>query len=230
MSSAFHPQTDGATERAGRTITRMIRQRVSPGKKYWVTKLPAIEFEVNSARSSTTGFPPFQLSYGRNPSSMIWKVKDEFPGVQAFAKRTKLVIMRAHDAIIASRMVNTVQADRRRALANYKSGDLVYLSTRNLSLPKGLARKLVPKYPGLIETTEVLKEAATYRPDLSEELLKRGVNTSFHASLLRPHVPNDDRRFPSKPPSQIPGFGKQLDEWTVESITDHHGQGIDSEL
>ena len=44
MSSAFHPQTDGATERANRTITQMIRQCVRPDQKDWVSKLPAIEY------------------------------------------------------------------------------------------------------------------------------------------------------------------------------------------
>ena len=64
MSSAFHPQTDGATERANRTMTQMIRQCVQPDQKDWVIKLPAVEFAMNSARSSTTRFSPFQLNYG----------------------------------------------------------------------------------------------------------------------------------------------------------------------
>jgi len=212
MSSAFHPQTDGATERANRTVTQMIRQCVSPTQKDWVMQLPAVEFAINSARSSTTGFSPFQLNYGRNPSPMIWRGEDEFPGVRMFADRMKMAIMKAHDAIIASRVENTVQANRKRALASYKEGDLVYLSTKNISLPKGLARKLAPKYLGPFAITRVLKEGATYRLDLSEELLKRGINPSFHASLLKPHVPNDDRRFPGRMPSQIPGFGKKPDE------------------
>ena len=45
-----------------------------------VMKLPAIEFAINSARSSTTGFSPFQLNYGRNPSPMIWRVKTSSQG------------------------------------------------------------------------------------------------------------------------------------------------------
>ena len=230
MSSAFHPQTDGATERANRTMTQMIRQCVSPDQKDWVVKLPAVEFAINSARSSTTGFSPFQLNYGRNPSSLIWKVEDEFPGVQKFAEQMKLAIMRAHDSIIASRIENTVQANKKRTLANYKEGDLVYLSTKNISLPKGLARKLAPKYLGPFAITRTLKEGATYQLDLSEELIKRGINPAFHASLLKPHVPNDDRRFPGRLPSQIPGFGKRADEWIVEAISDHQGKGINSDF
>ena len=89
ISSASHPQMDGATERANRTVTQMIRQCVRPDRKDWVTKLPAIEFAINSARSSTTGFSPFQLNYGRNPSPMIWRGQEEFPGVHRFAEKMK---------------------------------------------------------------------------------------------------------------------------------------------
>jgi hypothetical protein len=56
MSSAYHPQTDGATERANRTITQMLRQCVRPDQKDWVQKLPAIEFAINLAQSESTGY------------------------------------------------------------------------------------------------------------------------------------------------------------------------------
>ena len=196
----------------------------------WVIKLPAVEFAMNSARSSTTGFSPFQLNHGRNLSSLIWKSEDEYPGVQKFAENMKMAIMKAHDAIIASRIVNTIQANKKRAIANYSEGDLVYLSTKNISLPKGLARKLAPKYLGPFAITKVLKEGATYQLDLSEELVKRGINPVFHASLLKPHMPNDDRRFPGRLPSQILGFGKRPDEWIIEAIVDHHRKGINSDF
>ena len=230
MSSAFHPQMDGATERANRTLTQMVRQCVRPDQKDWVSKLPAIEFAMNSSRSSTTGFSPFQLNYGRNPSPMIWKGSEEFPGVQRFAEKMKLAIMSAHDSIIAAQIVHTVQANRKRSPTDYKVGDLVYLSTKNISLPKGRARKLAPKFLGPFEITKVLKEGATYQLKLSEELVKRGINPSFHASLLKPHIPNDDRRFPGRLPSQLPGFGGKSDEWIVDSITSHHGRGLNSEF
>lgn len=72
MSSAYHPQSDGATERANRTITQMliIRQCIHPNQRDWVTKLPAIEFAINSARSASTGYAPFFLNFGRMPRTM----------------------------------------------------------------------------------------------------------------------------------------------------------------
>jgi hypothetical protein len=58
MFSAYHPQTDGATEQANRTVTQMIRQCVNSKQTDWVAKLPAIEFAINSACSESTGFAP----------------------------------------------------------------------------------------------------------------------------------------------------------------------------
>ena len=72
MSNAYHPQTNGATERANQTITQMIRQCVHPNQKDWVMKLLAIEFAINSARSASTGYAPFFLNFRRMPRSMIW--------------------------------------------------------------------------------------------------------------------------------------------------------------
>ena len=89
MSLAFHPQTDGATERANRTVAWTVGQCVCPDQKDWVTKLPAIEFTTDSARSSTTGFSPLHSNYGRNPSPMIWRGQEEFPSVREFAERMK---------------------------------------------------------------------------------------------------------------------------------------------
>ena len=72
LSSAYHPQSDGSTERANRTITQMLRQCIMPDQRDWVSKLPAIEFAINSARSESTGYAPFFLNFGRMPRNMIF--------------------------------------------------------------------------------------------------------------------------------------------------------------
>ena len=100
MSSAYHLQTDGSTERANRTVTQMIRQCIHPNQKDWVMKLPTIEFAINLARSASTGYAPFFLNFGRMPRSMLWNSAshDEFPSIQDFALQKKL----AHDSILAA--------------------------------------------------------------------------------------------------------------------------------
>ena len=138
--------------------------------------------------------------------------------------------MSAHDSIIAAWVVNMVQANRKHVAVSYKVSDLVYLSTKNISLPKGRARKLAPKYLGPFPITKVLRDGATYQLNLSDELMKRGINHSFHTSLLKPHVPSDDRRVLGHLLVQIPGFGGKSEEWIVDSIVSHHGRGVSSEF
>ncbi|KZV88974.1 hypothetical protein EXIGLDRAFT_588520, partial [Exidia glandulosa HHB12029] len=73
------------------------------------------------------------------------------PGVQKFAEMMRDVVVSAHDAIIAARVQQTTEANKHRTLAPFAKGDKVYLSTKNLTIPKGHARKLVPKYIGPFE-------------------------------------------------------------------------------
>ncbi|KZT66683.1 hypothetical protein DAEQUDRAFT_640611, partial [Daedalea quercina L-15889] len=70
------------------------------------------------------------------------------PSVRVFAQHVKTAVMAAHDSIIAARVKQTRDANRRRRPAPFESGDLVYVSTKNISLPRGLARKLALKYIG----------------------------------------------------------------------------------
>jgi transposase InsO family protein len=97
ISSAYHPETDGSTERVNRTITTMLRQCIKPTQRDWACKLPAIEFAINAATTEATGYSPFFVNYGRNPpSTWTWKTvqNDEFcPGVKAFANKMKLIRM-----------------------------------------------------------------------------------------------------------------------------------------
>ena len=76
-------------------------------------------------------------------------------------------------------------------------GDMAYLSTVNLNLPKSRARKLTPKYIGPFRVTKAFPDTSNYELDLSPELKARQIHPKFHVSLLRPHEPNDDTLFPS---------------------------------
>ena len=133
------------------------------------------------------------MNYGQMLHSLIWPSKSEYPGMQAFAQRMTDALMMARNAIIEVRAAQVVQANKHRRAASFRVGDLVYLSTKNLSLPKGQAWKLIPKYLGPFPINKVLVEGAMYQLDLSKELKVQGLTNAFHASLLCPHLPNDDR-------------------------------------
>ena len=102
----------------------------------------------------------------------------------------------AHDAIIEHRVMQAHHTNRRRKLSEHFSpGDLVYLSTKNLSLPKGRAKKLLPKFIGLYRIVETHTAASTVTLNLPPELTAWRVHPTFHVSLIRAHVPNDNGRF-----------------------------------
>jgi len=84
MSTAFHPQTDGASERANRSIGQILRTLVRPDQTDWVDKIPLTEFALNSNISSSTGFAPFELNYGHMPMIIggITPIEKAKPGVR----------------------------------------------------------------------------------------------------------------------------------------------------
>ena len=229
MSSAYHPQTDGTTEHANRTVTQMLRQCVDKKQTDWVAKLPAIEFAINSARSASTGYAPFFLNTGRMPRSMIWDTtrKTEYPGVRNFAIQRKLALMAAHDSILGSRIHQIRSANQKRQAVPFKKGDLVYVSTKNIKFPKGLARKLIPKFIGPYKILEDFKNES-FRIELPSHLSRRGVHDGYHASLLRIHVPNDDRLFPGWLDTQLGNADGTDGEWAVDKILGHGGSKTDA--
>ena len=148
MSTAFHPQTDGASEHAIRTTAQILCAMVRPDQRDWAEKVPMVEYALNSSISSSTGFMPFELNYGHMPVMMSHMEKGVtwLPlGVEMFVRQALENLAMAHDAIIESRIGQTYHANKRKGIApKFEVGDLVYLSTKNLSMPKGQARKLIP--------------------------------------------------------------------------------------
>jgi len=141
MSTAFHPQTDGASERSIRTIAQILRSMISPDQKDWVEKVPMVEFAINSSVSGSTGFTPFELTYGYMPRMAQLEhgsAPKTAPGVQGFVRQARDNLAMALDAIIESRVIQTHHANKKRKdPPTLDVGGLVYLSTKNLTLPKG---------------------------------------------------------------------------------------------
>lgn len=132
--------------------------------------------------------------------------------------------MIVHDTIIKARTIATFQANEHRIAAEaFDVGELVYLSTKSLSLLKSRAKKLAPKFIGPYRVSERFPEIDNYVLVLSDELVRRGIHLRFHANLLHKHHPNDDLLFPGRESKQYYNFGAPDEqEWLVESITGHH--------
>ena len=67
MSTAYHPQTDGQTERANRTLEDILRHYVSNKQDDWDEHLTAAEIAVNNSVQASTGFTPYFLNCGEHP-------------------------------------------------------------------------------------------------------------------------------------------------------------------
>ena len=103
-----------------------------------------------------------------------------------------------------------------------KVGDLAYLSTKNLNLPKGRAKKLLPNYVGPYKILKVFENSSNYTLKLPPELLNQGIYPKFHVSRLAPHEPNDSLLFPGHAAQVFYDFGGDPEqEYQVQEILDH---------
>jgi transposase InsO family protein len=67
MSTAYHPQTDGASKRTNKTVNQLLQYHVDRNQKGWHLALPRIEFAINDTQIASTGKGPFELTLGYCP-------------------------------------------------------------------------------------------------------------------------------------------------------------------
>jgi hypothetical protein len=186
-----------------------------------------MEFVLNSSINNSSGFAPFELNCGYMPRLAPFPTHDiKYRGVEEFAQRARANLEMAHDAIIEACVHSTYQANKHRSEEKrFEVGDLAYLSTANLNLPKRRAQKPTLKYIGPFRVTKALPDSSNYELDLSEKLKVRHIHPRFHVSLLRPFEPNNDSNtlFLGHESKQFYDFGMpDDDEWLIDKIMGHH--------
>jgi len=118
------------------------------------------------------GYTPFELIYGHMPQMAITLPPTDLPGVKAFAQCTLDHLQGAHNAILKSCIDQLILANKHQQPDSHmlKLGELAYISTKNLSPPKGQASKLLPKYIGPYNILEVFPDSSNYVLKLLPEL------------------------------------------------------------
>ena len=133
MSTSFHPQTDGQSERAIWNITQILWAVVWPDQRDWCDKIPMTEFAINASVSKTTGYAPFELN-GGYMLSMLEEIRNNegiVKGIKEFTLSALMNLADAHDAIIEARTFQMERANkRRRQEPAIAVGNLVYLLTK----------------------------------------------------------------------------------------------------
>ena len=183
MSTSYHPQMDGASERAIRSIAQILHALVNPDQRDWSEKVPLVEFAINSTISNSSGFIPFELNCGYVPSLNPGAQPEHssIPRVKHFMNKALWNLSEAHDAIIESRVCQMHHANCHRAQNDtFANSKLVYVSTLDLSLPKGRASKLIPKYIGPFKVLDACLEVSTYAIALPKQLRACRLHNHFH--------------------------------------------------
>lgn len=217
MSTAFHPQTDGQTERANRTLLEALRACVTSANADWDKHLPAIEFAYNNSVNQSTGFTPFYLNTGRHPNTPAALTAAQppstpSPAVDAFVEPLRAALHKAQQSLLKAQAQQKAQVDKHRRAVPFAVGDSVLLSTANLDLRHpGKTRKLLPRWLGPFVIT---RQAGAVSFELALTPPYKRLHPVFHASLLRPFVPSDAAQFPARgtpapPPPDMAGGDEQ---------------------
>jgi len=84
LPTAYHPQTDGQTERINQEIGTFLRHYVNYQQDDWTNWLATAEFQYNNKKHATIGRTPFELNFGRHPWKGDLMVKMDIPQVEEF--------------------------------------------------------------------------------------------------------------------------------------------------
>ncbi|KAG0159971.1 hypothetical protein PDIDSM_7498 [Penicillium digitatum] len=194
LSTAYHPETDGQTERANAVLEQYLRAYVSYLQDDWSEWLPLAEFTANSHYSESTRVSPFYANYGFTPASELTEyVRAEILSAQARYEE---------------------QTNRHRAPARrYRPGQLVWLNARNIRTLRP-QKKLDWKNRGPFKVLEAIS-AHAYKLELPASMK---IHPVFNVSLLQPAATNpvNGQVTEPAPPVEVEG----LEEWEVEDILD----------
>ena len=186
MSTAYHPQTDGQTERSNRTLEEMLRHYVSWRQTDWDEHLSALEIANNNSKQTSTGFTPYYLNSGHEIRLPLDAALPLVDGKNPIAAER---IRRLHeDLIMAREHIERAQkrqahyADQHRRHVTFAVGDRVLLSTQHLRMV-GVKRtpKLTFKYIGPFTVVRVVGPNA-YELDLPANM---SLHPVFNISRLK---------------------------------------------
>jgi hypothetical protein len=216
MSTAFHPQTDGQTERANRVLEDMLRHYVSANQDDWDEHLTACEIAVNNSVQMSTKFSPFYLNYGEHPTFPGAIQMDEVTNESVYQLMQHLQqnLELARDNMQLAQDRQAMYANQHRRELIFEEGEEVLLSTKNLKLKHGLTAKLSNRYIGPFKIVSKISDTA-YKLGLPANYR---IHPVFHVSLLKKYNTPDEvveEQQASRVPIEIVDPGK---EFEVERI------------
>ncbi|GJP85289.1 hypothetical protein CLOP_g15402 [Closterium sp. NIES-67] len=217
MSSAYHPQTDGQTERLNQIVEQLLRTACKDEISKWDLHLLVLEFAYNNATHAATGQTPFFLCYGRHP------LTPQQPNIPATVQPAHDFITtmhklwdRTHKHLLNIQQQQKRHADRHRTNHTITVGDRVLLDTRNLDISH-LPSKLRPRFCGSF-LVEAQVTPVTFRLRLPATWK---IHNAFHVQHLKPYRDPNAIFYGRQPPPPPFVLVHDEPEYEVESVLAH---------
>jgi len=213
LSTAFHPQTDGQTERMNQELEQYLQLFIEHRQKDWPEWLAAAEFAVNNKVHMATKVLPFMANYGKElRMGGDVRRKGKVESATMFVERMKKVQEEAEAALRKMQEEMKRYVDRgRKELEEWKRGDQVLLSTKDLVFKERPSKKLTEKYMGPYAIEEVVSLNAVKLRLPSLMRIHPVINVS---QIVRYKEQVKGQKKEEGKPVEVEG----VEEWEVEKI------------
>jgi hypothetical protein len=200
MSSAYHPQTDGQTERVNKCLEMYLRCVIHDSPKQWKKWLPLAELWYNSSFHSSLGCSPFKALYAYEPNLALAPSiqSDVLPAVADMVHHREIHIQSLKQHLARAQNKMKTQADKKRTQLDFAVGAQVLLKLQPYVQSLVANRpypKLAFKYYGPYEVLQKIGKVA-YRLKLPEGSL---IHHVFHVSQLKQYTPDHTPIFSELP-------------------------------
>jgi len=160
LSMAFHPQTDRQTERVNQELEQYLRMFIDHRQEQWPEWLGMAEFAYNNKAHSSTRTSPFKANYGQDPRmGFEGRKKGRYAGAKKFIEKIKEIQEEAKAALGKAQADMKKYADKKRSdVEEYKVGDLVMLSTKDLKyqMVRRRTEKLTKRFVSPYKVKEII--------------------------------------------------------------------------
>jgi hypothetical protein len=184
LTTAYHPQSDGAMERVNQEIEAYLSIYCISNPENWSKTLGTLEWTHNNRRHAHRTNTPFELIQGETLIAI--PLSFEHTKYPAIEEKMKQLIRNREEALAAHELPRSqITARKENMFTPFVKGQKIWLDTCNLKM--SYHKKIAPKRERPFEINEVLGPV-TYQLKLHETWK---IHNVFHAILLRPYIENE---------------------------------------